>query len=128
LNNEGGTTSVRVHSADKKTGMVAYQNIPGSTDIVVLQTTVSENDFLTFVSVIDEHGNSLMPLTYIAPLRYEGSMLVRDMNASQQDPFAGSAECDLTDLRKKEKKVRESIDPAQKKYLLLKEQSQAITC
>jgi len=112
-------TSVRVYSADKKRGMSAFQWIPGTTDIAAFKTTSHEDDSFTYISVYDNQGKRIMVESYVGPLKYEGSVLVKDADCYPTQPYVVS---DTSDLRIKEQILRERIEEAQIKYIILKQE------
>jgi len=114
--------SVKVHSKDQTRGHSSYQYIPGETDILAIKTTEYGEDSFTYITVIDSQGRFIMPQVYIGPFKYEGLLLIKDLEASHSEAFIASSECDISDLRKREQEVREHIEGAQIKYTILKEQ------
>ena len=86
------------------------------------------------VSVYDKQGNVLMPESYVGPFKYEGLVLLKDLDSSTSEPFLVTSELgkmidfalswslDISDLRKREAEVRQQIQFAQIKYARLKEE------
>jgi len=91
-------------------------------DIVAIKTTDYEEDSFTYITVLDSQGRSIMPEVYVGPFKYEGFILIKDLDAARTESYVASLECDTSDLRKREQEVRERIEGAQIKYSILREQ------
>jgi len=119
--NQPLSSSIRVQSED--TSLVSsYQIIPNSSDILCITTNQLENDAFTYVSVLDSTGKVLMPSTYVAPMKYEGMLLMKDTDINKLTPVVATQDFDESPLRQRELEVRRKIDTLHGKYLALKEQ------
>jgi hypothetical protein len=112
-NSQDSSQSVRIPSQN---GISAFQRIPGESDVVYIRSYRSGKDALTYISVLDEKGNVLLPTSYIGPFTYEGMMMVKDKDASKTEQFIATAGFETSALRIKEAQLRQSVEKAQLKF------------
>jgi len=97
----------------------SYQYVPGESEIIRITTNVDEDDAFTYITVFDSKGNSLMPSTYVGPIKYDGMVVIRDLKSAKSDDFVATLNCDNA-LIQKERQLRETIESLQQKYVTLK--------
>jgi len=116
--------AVRVKSHDEKKGFTSYQYVSGETDIIGITSTVYGDDAFTYITVYDSKGTSIMPQTYVGPIKYDGMLVIRTPQLSNSSPFVATFNSDNT-LTQRERQIREKIETLQQKYSMLKDQELA---